>query len=196
MTTWFKNPLKRTVMAAAIGAALLAGGAAQAAAINISALTPGSIGFGACDFERGMSINGVAMGRCGVGAGGSTLLSTSSINFDGTWFTPGTSGGVGPVTVYFTSLADPTQYTSVLNYTITEVGSDSRIVGSFSTAWGSVLGLVPMGGVTVASGTPYDFGFAFMGARVETIAVSAPGTAALAGLGLLAAAGLARRRSA
>lgn len=196
MTPWFKTSLKSAAAAAALGTALLAGGAAQAAAINISALTPGSISFGACDFEGGITINGVAMGGCGVGAGGLTVLSTSTINFNGAWFTPGTSGGAGPVTVYFTNVSDPTQYTSVLNYTITEEGSNSRIIGSFSTAWDSVMGTVPTGGVTVATGRTYGFGFAFMGGAIDTIKVSAPGTVGLAALGLLAAAGVARRRQA
>lgn len=198
MSVRFNPSLKGAIAAAALGTALLTGGAAHAAAINIGALTPGSISFGACDFEGGMTINGVAMGGCGVGAGGSTVITASTINFNGAWFTPGTSGGAGPVTVYFTSLGDTSQYTSVLTYTITEEGSNSRIVGSFSTAWDSLLGTVPTGGVTVASGTTYGFGFAFMGGAVTTIpvAVSAPGTVALAALGLLAAAGAARRRQA
>lgn len=196
MSFRFNPSLKGAIAAAALGTALLTSGAAQAAAINIGALTPGSISFGACDFEGGMTVNGVAMGGCGVGAGGLTMVTASTVTFNGAWFTPGTSGGAGPVTVYFTSLGDPSQYTSVLTYTITEEGSNSRIVGSFSTAWDSLLGTVPTGGVTVASGTPFSFGFAFMGGEVATIPVSAPGTVALAALGLLAAAGAARRRQA
>ncbi len=195
MSLSFRPSSKALAAAAVLGAALLAGNA-QAAAINIDATGIGSISFGACDFEGGMTINGVAMGGCGVGAGGSTVISASTINFDGTWFTPGTTGGAGPVTVYFASNIDPAVYTSVLTYQITEVGSNSRIVGSFTTGWTSSIGDVPTGATIATAGTPFGFGFAFMGAEVKTAAVSAPGTAALAGLALLAAAGVARRRAA
>jgi hypothetical protein len=55
-------------MAAALAAAALASTGAQAAAVGINATMPGLISFDTCDVEGGMTINGTAMGACGVGA--------------------------------------------------------------------------------------------------------------------------------
>lgn len=57
-----------TAMAAALAAAALASTGAQAAAVGINATMPGLISFDTCDVEGGMTINGTAMGACGVGA--------------------------------------------------------------------------------------------------------------------------------
>lgn len=183
------NFLRGSVASAALAVAALASGGAQAAAIQIDGSTPGSISFGACDFEGGMTINGSAMGGCGVGAGGGVTLATSTISFVGTWITPGTQANTGPINVYFTSASDPTTYGSWLSYEITDAGIFSTIAGSFTTVAGSV----PTGGVTVVGGEPFAFFYAFMGAEVRTAVVSAPASLAPVGLGLVAL-GAARRR--
>jgi len=189
---------KHTAAAAALAAAALASTGAQAAAIGINGTTPGSISFSACDFEGGMTINGSAMGSCGVGAGGGVTLATSAITFAGTWITPGAQANTGPISVYFISTTDPTQYGSVLNYEITDSGGTSTIVGSFSTAFGGVLGTVPVGASTSIAGTSFSFDYAFMAAVIDTArvtAVSATATLPLAGLGLVAAGMASRRRA-
>ena len=184
------------VAAAALVAGLACSGA-HAAAIGISNLG-GLLTFSACDFEGGMTVNGSALtgGACTLGpsTGGTVTPGGSSLSFAGTWITPGTQANTGPVTVYFTSAGDPTQYASVLSYEITDAGGTSTISGSFSTGFGDLLGAVPTGAATVVSGSPFSFDYAFMGAVVQTSPVSAPGTLALLGLGLAGAA-LLRRRS-
>jgi hypothetical protein len=191
-----KTFLKHIAAAAALAAtALAASTGAHAAAIGIDGTTPGSITFSACDFEGGMTINGMAMGGCGVGAGGSVTLPTSTISFSGTWITPGAQADTGTVDVYFTSADDPTSYASLLSYSIVDAGGTSSIVGSFTTGFSGIIGAVPGGAMTAIAGTPFNFDYAFLTAGVSTAAVSAPASLALAGLAL-AAAGLASRRRA
>lgn len=162
----------------------------HAAAISINATTPGSISFGACDFERGITVNGNSMGRCGVGSGGTVVVPGSTLSFEGTWYTIDAPSN-NLVNVYFTSAADPTRYSSLFSYKVDKDGSYSKITGSFT---GGLNGLVPNGGITATAGTPYLFDYAYLTGSVSTVAVPEPGTLALAGLAMVAM-GAVRRRN-
>lgn len=110
--------------------------------------TSETITVSACDFEAGIVINGVAMGGCGIGAGGSLTFpeSLEPITWSGLWID---FGQTAPLTrtVYFVEPGTPNVISDILTYSFTRVDSlFAQFAGSFvSDNEGGSLGTVPIG---------------------------------------------------
>ncbi len=128
---------------AVLAIGLMAPHGATAAAITI---TDGDdmIVVTACDFEGGFSVNAVAMGDCGAGAGGTISVSEANgtVSFQGTWFDFDQSGDFTR-TIYLTE-GPANVISDILTFTVQHGGLGvATIAGTFTSA--DNLGLVPPG---------------------------------------------------
>jgi PEP-CTERM motif len=138
----------RLVVAMIVAAlALVAPRQATAAAFIIDD-TSETITVSACDFEGGIALNGVDMGRCGIGGGGSATFpeSLDPITWSGDWVDRGETA-VLTRTVYFVEPGTPNVISDILTYSFTRESDEfTRFAGSFvSDDEAGSLGTVPIG---------------------------------------------------
>jgi hypothetical protein len=137
----------RLVVAIVAALALMAPRQAIAAAFIIDD-TSETITVTACDFEGGIVLNGVDMGACGIGGGGSATFpeSLDPITWSGIWTD---FGETAPLTrtVYFVEPGTPNVISDILTYSFVHANDfQSEFAGSFvSDGEGGSFGTVPIG---------------------------------------------------
>ncbi len=155
----------------------------------------------ACDFEGGIIVNGIAMGRCGAGAGGSLTFSEADpIFFHGTWIDLGQSGS-GSRRIYLVEAGNPAQISDIFSYQWSTDGVIGTIDGKFESDFNNNLGILPTGvdskDVFIEDGRPIPFSLAFLGGEIRSDSDPIPEPASLALVGLaLVGLGLSRRKQA
>ena len=187
-------------VAMAFGLAAGVPGAANAAALTFDTTLGGSmIQVRACDFEGGASVNGVAMGFCGVGAGGivnvaEAAFGATTVLFEGGWFTPGAADGVVDRFIDILEWPLGDLISEYLHYRITTLNNFSTIQAQFVSNPGEPPHQGHEQFLELKHGVlQIPFSYAFLGGNVliAPAVIPEPGSLALLGLGL---AGLALSR--
>ena len=187
-----KSRMAATLIGGVIGLAAAHAGAATISFDDTAA--DETITVSACDFENGAFVNGVLLGLCGSGFGGSVTLSESSgtINFSGGWIDQGLSG-TGTRTIYLVEAGTPTVISDIFTYSFVQSSANSaNILIDFTSDLNGSLGSLPVGvdpaDVFVENGQPVRFSLPFLTGQVHSSTdVPEPGSLALVGLGLAGA---------
>jgi hypothetical protein len=155
---------------AALAIGLMTPQVATAAAIGITDGVDEIIVVSACDFEGGFSVNGTAMGSCGVGAGGTISVpeANGAVSFQGQWIDLGQAGNFTR-TIYLTE-GPGNVISDIFTFTVQEGGGLATINGRFTSA--DNLGLVPPGtdpaNVFNENLGPVVFGAAFLSGTISS----------------------------
>ena len=169
MTPSFRH-IKVFAGLAALAIGLMTPQVATAAAITITDGVNEIIVVSACDFEGGFSVNGVAMGSCGVGAGGTISVpeADGTVSFQGQWIDLDQSGNFTR-TIYLTE-GPGNVISDIFTFSVQEGGGLATINGSFTSA--DNLGLVPPGtdpaNVFDENLGPVVFGAAFLSGTISS----------------------------